>query len=372
MTGNNIVGIIYSNIYDECLSEMTGLRTMGSVPFAGRYRLIDFPLSNMVNSGIEKVGVITKSNYQSLMDHLGTGKPWDLSRKTEGMFILPPFASAGNKSFYSGRVEALKANMGFIARSTEEYILFADCNNIVNIDIDELMDYHTDKAADITIVYKHGKCPRLQNNMAFSFDDDSRVKMVAMSPASDTIVDYSMNIILMKKSLLQRLVNDAVSMNHESFERDIIQSNVEKLRIYGFEAKGFSLTVDSMQSYFDANMQLLDPDNCKQLFNRERPIYTKIRDDMPAIYGLGSSVKNSLVANGCIIDGEVENSILFRGVRVEKGAVVKNSILCQGSFVASGSSLNYTVTDKSVAITPNKNLSGAEDYPVYVGKGIVI
>ena len=343
MTGNNIVGIIYSNIYDECLSEMTGLRTMGSVPFAGRYRLIDFPLSNMVNSGIEKVGVITKSNYQSLMDHLGTGKPWDLSRKTEGMFILPPFASAGNKSFYSGRVEALKANMGFIARSTEEYILFADCNNIVNIDI-----------------------------MAFSFDDDSRVKMVAMSPASDTIVDYSMNIILMKKSLLQRLVNDAVSMNHESFERDIIQSNVEKLRIYGFEAKGFSLTVDSMQSYFDANMQLLDPDNCKQLFNRERPIYTKVRDDMPAIYGLGSSVKNSLVANGCIIDGEVENSILFRGVRVEKGAVVKNSILCQGSFVASGSSLNYTVTDKSVAITPNKNLSGAEDYPVYVGKGIVI
>lgn len=372
MTGNNIVGIIYSNIYDECLSEMTGLRTMGSVPFAGRYRLIDFPLSNMVNSGIEKVGVITKSNYQSLMDHLGTGKPWDLSRKTEGMFILPPFASAGNKSFYSGRVEALKANMGFIARSTEEYILFADCNNIVNIDIDELMDYHTDKTADITIVYKHGKCPRLQNNMAFSFDDDSRVKMVAMSPASDTIVDYSMNIILMKKSLLQRLVNDAVSMNHESFERDIIQSNVEKLRIYGFEAKGFSLTVDSMQSYFDANMQLLDLDNCKQLFNRERPIYTKVRDDMPAIYGLGSSVKNSLVANGCIIDGEVENSILFRGVRVEKGAVVKNSILCQGSFVASGSSLNYTVTDKSVAITPNKNLSGAEDYPVYVGKGIVI
>lgn len=147
--------------------------------------------------------------------------------------------------------------------------------------------------------------------------------MVAMSPASDTIVDYSMNIILMKKSLLQRLVNDAVSMNHESFERDIIQSNVEKLRIYGFEAKGFSLTVDSMQSYFDANMQLLDLDNCKQLFNRERPIYTKVRDDMPAIYGLGSSVKNSLVANGCIIDGEVENSILFRGVRVEKGAVVK-------------------------------------------------
>lgn len=372
MTGNNIVGIVYSNMYDESLSEMTGLRTMGSVPFAGRYRLIDFALSNMVNSGIEKVGVITKSNYQSLMDHLGTGKPWDLSRKTEGMFILPPFSSAGNKGVYGSRVEALKANMGFISRSSEEYILFSDCNTVINIDIDELMDYHTDKNADITIVYNHGKCPELENTMAFSIDDDGRIRMVAISPDSTSDVDYSMNIIIMKKSLLERLVNDAVSMNHESFERDIIQSNTNKLRIYGFKSKGFCVTLDSMQSYFNANMMLLNPKNCLELFNSERPIYTKVRDDMPAIYGLGSNVENSLVASGCIIDGEVENSILFRGVRVEKGAVVKNSILCQGSFVASGSNINYTVTDKSVAITPNKTLSGAENYPVYVGKGIVI
>ena len=287
---NRTIGLISTNYSVPGFGSVTEVRPAASIPFGGRYRLLDFALSNMVISRIQTVGLVTPYFYRSIIDHVGAGKPWDLSRKTEGMFILPPFASAGNKSFYSGRVEALNANMGFIARSTEEYILFADCNNIVNIDIDELMDYHTDKAADITIVYKHGKCPRLQNNMAFSFDDDSRVRMVAMSPASDTIVEYSMNIILMKKSLLQRLVNDAVSMNHESFERDIIQSNVEKLRIYGFEAKGFSLTVDSMQSYFDANMQLLDPDNCKQLFNRERPIYTKVRDDMPAIYGLGSSV----------------------------------------------------------------------------------
>lgn len=372
MTGNNIVGIVYSNMYDESLSEMTGLRTMGSVPFAGRYRLIDFALSNMVNSGIEKVGVITKSNYQSLMDHLGTGKPWDLSRKTEGMFILPPFSSAGSNGVYSSRVEALKANMGFISRSTEEYILFSDCNTVINIDIDELMDYHTDKNADITIVYNNGKCPKLQNTMAFSIDNDGRIRMVAISPNGSQNVDYSMNIILMKKSLLQRLINDAISMNHESFERDIIQSNANKLRIYGFKTNGFAITLDSMQSYFNANMLLLNPKNCTELFNSERPIYTKVRDDMPAIYGLGSNVKNSLVASGCIIDGEVENSILFRGVRVEKGAVVKNSILCQSSFVAAGSKIDYTVTDKSVVITPNKTLSGAANFPVYVGKGIVI
>lgn len=372
MTGNNILGIIYSNKYDECLSEITGLRTMGSVPFAGRYRLIDFALSNMVNSGIEKVGVITKSNYQSLMDHLGTGKPWDLSRKTEGMFILPPFSSASNMGAYTNRVEMLRGVMGFISRSTEEYILLSDCNEVMNIDIDELMDFHTDNNADISIVYQHGDLPKLDNIMELQMQEGGRITQVALSPNTSGEVDYSLNMILMKRSLLQRLINEAVSLNHESFERDIIQGNVNKLRIFGFAAKGFTRTIDSLVSYFKVSMDLLNPQNCAQLFTADRPVYTKVRDDMPAIYGLGSKVKNSLIADGCIIDGEVENSILFRGVRVEKGAVVKNSILMQGSFVATGSTLNYTIADKSVAITPNKALSGAENYPVFVGKGIVI
>lgn len=372
MTGNNILGIIYSNKYDECLSEITGLRTMGSVPFAGRYRLIDFALSNMVNSGIEKVGVITKSNYQSLMDHLGTGKPWDLSRKTEGMFILPPFSSASNMGGYTNRVEMLRGVMGFISRSTEEYILLSDCNEVMNIDIDELMDFHTDNNADISIVYQHGALPKLDNIMELQMQEGGRITQVALSPNTSGEVDYSLNMILMKRSLLQRLINEAVSLNHESFERDIIQGNVNKLRIFGFAAKGFTRTIDSLVSYFKVSMDLLNPQNCAQLFTADRPVYTKVRDDMPAIYGLGSKVKNSLIADGCIIDGEVENSILFRGVRVEKGAVVKNSILMQGSFVATGSTLNYTIADKSVAITPNKALSGAENYPVFVGKGIVI
>lgn len=372
MTGNNILGIIYSNKYDECLSEITGLRTMGSVPFAGRYRLIDFALSNMVNSGIEKVGVITKSNYQSLMDHLGTGKPWDLSRKTEGMFILPPFSSASNLGDYTNRVEMLRGVMGFISRSTEEYVLLSDCNEVMNIDIDELMDFHTDNNADISIVYQHGALPKLDNIMELQMHDNGRITQVALSPNTTGEVNYSLNMILMKRSLLQRLINEAVSLNHESFERDIIQGNVGKLRIFGFAAKGFTRTIDSLVSYFKVSMDLLEPQNCAQLFDPDRPVYTKVRDDMPAIYGLGSKVKNSLIADGCIIDGEVENSILFRGVRVEKGAVVKNSILMQGSFVASGSTLNYTIADKSVAITPNKTLSGAENYPVFVGKGIVI
>ncbi len=371
MTGNNILGIIYSNKYDECLSEITAPRTMGSVPFGGRYRLIDFVLSNMVNSGIEKVGVITKSNYQSLMDHLGTGKPWDLSRKTEGMFILPPF-SYGGSGDYTGRLEMLRGISGFISRSTEDYILFSDCNNVMNLDVDALMDFHAENNADISIVCKTGKMPALENTMVLELDGASRVTRIAIDPEVSGEVTYSLNVILMKRSLLQRLLNEAISMRHESFERDLLQGSTAKLRVFGYRQSGFARTIDSLVSYFNVSMALLDPKNCSELFNPDRPVYTKVRDDMPAIYGLGSSAKNSLVANGCIIDGEVENSVLFRGVRVEKGAVVKNSILMQGSFVASGSTLNYVITDKSVAITPNKTLSGAENYPVFVGKEIVI
>lgn len=371
MNGNNILGIIYSNMYDECLSEITGLRTMGSVPFAGRYRLIDFALSDMVNCGIEKVGVITKSNYQSLMDHLGTGKPWDLSRKTEGMFILPPFSSAGNTGHYKGRVEMLQGIMGFIARSSEEYVLLSDCNTVINIDINALGDFHMEKGADITVVYKEGVVPKLNNMMTFDFDADGRATKIAVSQNETGEAKYSLNMILMKRSLLQRLINEAESLNKTSFERDVLQANVEKLRIYGYEAK-FARMIDSLQSYFNISMELLKPQNCRDLFSDDRPIYTKVRDDMPTIYRLGSKVKNSLVASGCIIEGEVENSILFRGVRIEKGAVVKNSIVMQGGYVASGASINYTIADKSVVITPGKTLSGAENYPVFVGKGIVI
>ncbi len=371
MTGQNIVGIIFSNAYDECLPELTGLRTMGSVPFAGRYRLIDFALSNMVNAGIEKVGVMTKSNYQSLMDHLGTGKPWDLSRKTEGMFLLPPFSTAEQGSNVD-KIASLKGAMGFISRSTEEYVLFSDCNAVFNMDVQELMKFHTEKDADITILYKNGNSPALQDTMIMDVDSDGRVEKVSFAPSGAENVNYSLNMILMKKSLLERLMNEAISQNYNDFESDIIQRNTGRLKIYGLEFKNYSVTIDSMATYFNANMSLLNPENCRDLFNAERPVYTKIKDEVPTTYGIVSKVKNSLVASGCIIEGEVENSIIFRGARIEKGAVVKNSIVMQDTYVAQNSVLNCVVADKSVVVTPNKTLSGAENYPVYIGKAIVI
>ncbi len=371
MAGKNIVGIIFSNAYDECLSELTGIRTMGSVPFACRYRLIDFALSNMVNSGIEKVGVLTKSNYQSLMDHVGTGKPWDLSRKNNGLFILPPF-STNEAGGNADKLASLKGITGFISRSTEEYILFADCNTVANIDIADLKAYHIAKNADMTIVYKNGKVPNLTDVVVLNMDENNKAESVSIAQNGNGEGAYSLGVILMKKSLIERLLNDATSLNYKDFEADIIQRQADKLAIYGYEVKGFATVIDSMQTYFEANMALLDPANCDDLFTADHPVYTKVRDDMPAIYGVGSNAKNSLVADGCIIDGTVENSILFRGVRVAKGAVVKNSILMQDTYVAQDATVNCVVADKSVVITPNKTLSGAENYPVYIGKEIVI
>lgn len=371
MTGKNVFGLIFSNAYDESVHELTGIRTMGSVPFASRYRLIDFTLSNMVNAGIEKVGVLTKSNYQSLMDHVGTGKPWDLSRKNDGLFILPPFSTTevgGNND----KLSSLKGVLGFIARSTEEYVLLSDCNTVVNLDIEDLVDYHIYNNADMTIVYKNGKKPNLVDVMTLGIGFYGRVEKIEVDADATDDDAYSLNIIVMKKALLEKLINDAISNNYKSFVRDIIQKNVDNLNIYGYEMKGYAATIESLESYFKVNMELLDIANADELFNKERPVYTKERDDMPAIYGLGSNVKNSLVADGCIIEGTVENSILFRGVRVEKGAVVKNSIIMQDGMIAKNTSVNYIIADKSVIITPNKTLSGAENYQLYIGKEIVI
>ncbi len=368
---NNVLGIVYSNAYDSAVPELTNRRTMGSIPFGGRYRLIDFALSNMVNGGIGKVGVITKSNYQSLMDHLGTGKPWDLARKREGMFILPPFFT-GEAGMYSNRIEALKGSMNFISRSSEEFVLLCDCNVVCNIDVDKLAREHIKNSASITVLYNTGKAPQLSDIMTLSLGPDGRVEGVAVGNGDTGESNYSLNYFFMRRALLMRLINEASAMHYENFERDIIQRNVKSLHIFGCKVNGFAGTVDSLKSYYEINLELLDSEKRRELFTPERPVYTKVRDDMPAIYGLGSDVENSLVSDGCIIDGEVVNCVLARGVRIEKGAVVRNSIIMQDSFIGSGAKLESVILDKSVVIRPNKSVCGTDTFPVYVSKGIMV
>ena len=370
MYASNVLGIVYSNVYDEYLSELTSVRTMGSVPFAGRYRLIDFVLSNMVNSGIGKVGVSTKANYQSLMDHLGSGKPWDLSRKRDGLTFLPPFNTAYSNEGYIGRLAALKGIREYISKSGKDYVLLADCNVVCNLDYTEIIDGHIASGADVTIAYKRGVAPKLHNTMSFEIDGD-RITAVSVGDKVDGACDYSLNVIVMSRALLLQLINEAATMNYKSFERDIIANKVKSLKLRGHKIDTYAKVIDSLQSYYDINMQLLSGEY-RELFDPEKPVYTKVRDDMPAIYGVCAKASNSLVSDGCIIKGTVENCVLSRGVYVAEGAVIRNSIIMQDCYISAGAKVNCAILDKNVTLKPGRELSGAESYPIYVGKNITV
>ena len=370
MNGKKVLGIIFANIHEEALDSLTDMRTIGSVPFCSRYRLIDFPLSNMVESGITKIGVVTNSNFRSLMDHVGTGKPWDLSRKDDGLYILPPF-SVNSTSIWGNRIDAIYGNMHFLDHCNQEYVLLTDCNNLLNIDLENVFAQHEQNNADITVVGVKGKKPSNISSLLV-FDkvaEDGRIEEASLDPKDNDEVFYSCNIILIKKYLLESLINTAHSKNEVSFQKSIIMSNIKNKRIFAYDATdNFIGTIDSMQSYYDVSMKVLDRNTRKTLFSKDRPIYTKERDDMPTIYGVESKIKNSLVADGCQIKGTVENCILFKGARVDEGAVVKNSILMQDTVIGANSTINCVITDKNVQINPDIELSGAKTFPVYLTK----
>lgn len=368
MNGKRVLGIVFANIHEEALDSLTAMRTMGSVPFCSRFRLIDFPLSNMVDSGIAKIGVVTNANFQSLMDHVGTGKPWDLSRKTDGLYLLPPF-SVGSASMWGNRIDALYGNMNFLRQSNQTYVLMSDCNHILSADYTELFNAHEESGADITILGVKGKMPKNIGSV-LTFDkveENGRITEMSLDKKTDDEVFYSCNIMIMKKYLLETLVTTAHSKNEISYQRNIIMSNIKNLKIHAFDATDcFVGTVDSIQSYYDISMSLLEKDNRKKLF--KHTISTKERDDMPTIYGPDSSLKNSLVADGCIIEGKVENCIIFKGVKIGKDTVVKDSILMQDTIVGEKTKVNCVIADKNVSIKDGVELSGAATFPICLSK----
>lgn len=373
-------GIVFSNIHDESLPELTRLRTMASVPFGGRYRLIDFALSNMVNSGISKVGVITHYNYQSLLDHIGTGKDWDLARRSGGIKILPPFITAydakGVGHLYSTRLEALLGVVNFISRCTEDVIVLSDCDTICNIDISDVIDRHEETGADFTVVVKRiteGGISSPRHSVIFS---DAEGRITDATEFSDDIrpgQEISTNIMVINRMYLLNILGDAAAHGYTSFFRDVIARNIHHANYRVYHYDGYYALVSSLAGYFDCSMQLLRADVRDALFGvAERPIYTKVRNSAPTIYRTGSSVGNTLIADGCIIEGTVENSIIFRGVKVGRGSVVRNSILLQDTVVGSSVSLNCVVTDKNTMVRDGRMLSGHETMPFFIGKGIMV
>lgn len=369
----NVLGLIFANMHDSTITDLTKKRTMGSVPFGARYRLIDFPLSNMVNSGISEVGVITKANYQSLLDHLGSGSEWDLSRKTGGLHLLPPYGHAGG-GLYRGRLEALAGVEDYIKHSDTEYVVMSDSDVIVNMDLKPVVDYHEKNGADITVVYGKGTytVEQTRTKTILGINDSGMVYDVLIRPEMAGEFNTSMNIFVLKTKFLQHLITECASRNLYSFEVDVLQHKLKDLKIYGYRWNGYYAQIDGIQTYFKSNMELMDEKISDELFSLDSPIYTKVRDEAPAKYGIDANVSSAIVADGCIIEGQVENSVLFRGVKIGKGAVVKNSILLQDTIIGDKCEINHVITDKDVTVGNYRSLNGTADYPVFVSKGAVV
>lgn len=369
----NALGIIFPNSYDNTVPELVTERAMASIPFAGRYRMVDFVLSSMANCGISNVSIVVRKNYHSLMDHLGTGREWDMARRHGGLNIVPPFAEKGVR-IYSGRVEALASILSFLEDQKERYVVMCDANMAINYDFNSLLAAHQASGADVTVAYQRTEIPegRKNDNYTLTVDADGRVTELLLNDYRPGKQNLDLNIYILERETLIKLVKDATARGLIYFERDILAHNVNILNIHGVEYTGYVAHVCDMKSYFDENLKLIDENNLNALFPKNSPVYTKIRDDNPTRYVTGSNVSSSLLADGCIIEGTVENCVLFRGVKVKKGAVVKNCVLMQDTVIEPDVELSYIVTDKNVRITAGKKLSGTDSFPVYVQKSHMI
>lgn len=368
------LGLIFPNSYDNWVPELVNVRLMASIPFASRYRMVDFVLSSMANSGIDNISVIVKKNYHSLMDHLGSGREWDLVRKHGGLNIFPPFMESDSRA-YLGRAGALANTLDFLRSQKEKYVVMTDSNIAVNFDFSKMIDAHIESGADITIAYSEQELPA--NFLYHEANDrdhyytlninNGRVEKILINAKDKGVQNFSMNMYVVERELLINLINEASLRGNEYFERDVLIPQLSKLNVQAYKYEGYLARITGMKSYFDENMKLLDDYNVDALFEGS-PIYTKIRDDNPTRYIDGAKVKNTMAADGCVIEGEVENCVLFRGVKIAKGAVVKNCVLMQDTVVEAGANVEYTITDKDVVITAGKELKGNDSFPVYIPK----
>ena len=377
MLNNKALGLIFPNSFDAHVARMVKLRAMASLPFASRYRLVDFVLSSMSNCGIDNVYILPNRNYLSLMDHLGTGREWDLARKNGGVHIFPPFAESGNQ-LAPGRVGGLANVLRLLKDSSEKYVFMADTNMAVNFDFNAMLSEHIASGADITMAYHEYTLPEsalsntdVDKDLYYAFEiEDGRITDISINPTEGK-QNLSMNYFVMERELMIKLVTEAFSRGLPHFVRDVLWAKRQELNLHAYKFDGYISRIWSITSYFEENMKLLDDENLDALF-AGNTIYTKVRDDNPTRYIAGAKAANIMAADGCVIEGEVENSILFRGVKIAKGAKVSNCILMQDTVVEEGANLEYIIADKNVTVSAGKEMKGTDTYPVYIDKHSVV
>ena len=365
-----IQGIIFANIYDSSLGELTNKRTMASLPYGGRYRQIDFTLSNMSNAGIRRIGIISRFNYQSLMAHIGSGDEWDLALEEGGLEYLTPF-SLGNAS-YHGKIDALNSVKEYLEYgSDDDYVVLADSSVLCNVDLKKVVESHIASGRDMTVMVKDGIANgQKQLDMCVTLDKNGEIDDMAVDYTAPENYLASMGVFIINKKLLLEQVEECVARSFYRLERDMILRLWKKneMTINAYVFGGVALFNESTEEYFRNNLKLLQPEIRASLFD-PRPIYTKVRDRVPTYYGEESNISNCVVADGCMLEGIVSGSVLFRQVSIEAGAHVDHCLLMNDASIGAGCELQYVILDKNVTVRPGAKLIGTEKNPIIIKRG---
>lgn len=373
--GNDVFGLIYTGESSMQLRDLTYSRSVAAVPFAGRYRCIDFIMSNLVNTGISNVGIIAQKNYHSLMDHLGSGKEWELHRKRDGLFILPPFVTRDNTGIYRGTIDAYHSVMGYIRRSSQKYIIISGSHTVFNTTFHDMIAQHIRTGADITFMYNevgiHHPDDQF-NELRFNLAEDGRVTGIQLNPNQPATPHSSCDVVMMEKTTFEYLIEDAYSRGDTDFLRDVLLRKVGELKMYGWRYDGYVGCISSLPGYFNHNINVLKSEVRRDLFNPEHPIYTKVKDEVPARYKGDSRARNCLVADGCVIEGEVENCVLFRGVHIGKGTKISNCVVLQACDIQEDCELSYVILDKRCTVRQGRRLAGYDSFPIIIRKGSTV
>ena len=362
----NYIGILMLNEQEDNIKSLTKSRPIASIPIGGRYRIIDFVLSNMVNSGIHNIGIFTNTKSRSLVDHLGSGKPWDLDRKINGLFLF----NLTSERAQLRDIDILSGNMEYIYRTKQEYVIISSSNMLCNMDFNEAAKYYEESGSDITLIYKKTNNGRRHyvNSSTLYINEENKVLSVGKNIGADDKLNISMEMFIMKKSFLITIVNKCIQTGYHSSIKAAIYNQVSKLNVNAYEFKGYLQCINSIKNYYKTSMDMLNSKITKELFYNKGLIYTKSKDEAPTKYFSGAKVNNALISNGCILKGKIEKSIISRRVIVHAGAVIKNCIIFQNCEIKKGCKLTNVIIDKNTIIPENTVLEGDEEFPVVIEK----
>lgn len=360
----------YGYDYSE-VNEISHNRTLASIPFGGRYRLIDFVLSALVGANVYNIGLVTRNKYSSLMEHVGWGKDWDLNRKNGGLKFLTPFSGNEGTGIVNNKIEALNSVLEFIKTASADYCILSDSNVVMNIDLKKFMEYHEEKNADITFAYKN-MMPKDRELEVTLNSDGKLVDTMYHKESIGVLADIQLNMVILKKDLLINLIEKGITYGWYSLKKNVIANSFDDYKIYGYKVDGYVSKIETIEDFYKTNMDLLNKDVRMELFHGKNHILTRIKDSVPTVYGENADVKNSLVADGSKVDGIIENCIIFRDVVIKKGAVVKNSIIMQGTTIEENAKLDCVITEVDVVVTKGKVLTGTDTMPFMINKGKIV